>query len=454
MARSPMIYQTVILGAGPAGMGPLICAAQRGCLDELLDAGIALVDKRAKMGAGSLGRFIVNADSQSSSFLECLDTPAGARIFAAAAQKSITRRLQEQRSSHAPLTLVARYLDSLGDVLTHCLSGHLRSRFIGNAVARSVHVDRNGLLRVRIRSREHSSEAELRARTVIIALGGYQPLREFLQAELAPGIRLAGKNQDKLMLTDDLLTAAGLRRARTRLRTQKADAPIVILGGSHSAFSAAWALLHGGTRQDRTSGIKQTIHLVHRSPVRVFYPSAAAAKQDGYHGFLARDLCPLTGRVHRFGGLRGDGRKLYQKLMGLGGEPAEPRVKLLPLASLGKNGAELRQLLDRAALIVPAFGYRPRLIPIFGRDGNTLRLGAAARGGKAPPLVDSRCRVVDRAGGVVPALFGIGLGSGFLPWGSMGGEPSFSGQTNGVWLYQNDIGALILKQVAPIAVKE
>jgi hypothetical protein len=29
----------------------------------------------------------------------------------------------------------------------------------------------------------------------------------------------------------------------------------------------------------------------------------------------------------------------------------------------------------------------------------------------------------------------------------MGGEPSFDGQTNGLWLYQNDVGARVLDQV-------
>jgi hypothetical protein len=38
---------------------------------------------------------------------------------------------------------------------------------------------------------------------------------------------------------------------------------------------------------------------------------------------------------------------------------------------------------------------------------------------------------------------GIGLAAGFIPSGALGGEPSFRGQTNGIWLWQNGVGAMI-----------
>ena len=44
-------------------------------------------------------------------------------------------------------------------------------------------------------------------------------------------------------------------------------------------------------------------------------------------------------------------------------------------------------------------------------------------------------------------LYGIGLAAGFVPWGALGGEKSFIGQANGLWLWQNDIGQMILDQL-------
>ena len=54
---------------------------------------------------------------------------------------------------------------------------------------------------------------------------------------------------------------------------------------------------------------------------------------------------------------------------------------------------------------------------------------------------DCRLRLAD--GGRLDNVFGIGLGTGYRLSGSMGGEPNFVGQANSLWLYQNDIGAVI-----------
>jgi hypothetical protein len=43
----------------------------------------------------------------------------------------------------------------------------------------------------------------------------------------------------------------------------------------------------------------------------------------------------------------------------------------------------------------------------------------------------------------VSGVLGVGLGSGFMPWGVMAGEESFVGQQNSPWLLQNDIGKMI-----------
>jgi hypothetical protein len=44
-------------------------------------------------------------------------------------------------------------------------------------------------------------------------------------------------------------------------------------------------------------------------------------------------------------------------------------------------------------------------------------------------------------------VFGIGLASGHVPDGGLGGEASFSGKANGLWLWQNDIGQMIVDQL-------
>ena len=68
-------------------------------------------------------------------------------------------------------------------------------------------------------------------------------------------------------------------------------------------------------------------------------------------------------------------------------------------------------------------------------------------------MVDRHCRIVDAGGTPIPGLYGIGLAAGFVPWGKLGGEASFSGQANGLWQWQNDVGAMIVDQVLDDAVR-
>jgi hypothetical protein len=49
----------------------------------------------------------------------------------------------------------------------------------------------------------------------------------------------------------------------------------------------------------------------------------------------------------------------------------------------------------------------------------------------------------------LPQLFGIGLAAGFVPSGRLGGEITFRGQANGLWLWQHDVGSLIISALAP-----
>ena len=176
---------------------------------------------------------------------------------------------------------------------------------------------------------------------------------------------------------------------------------MVILGGSHSAFSAARTLLE---RLPSLLAPQAGVQILYRRAPRVFYASRADAAAD-FYGFTAADVCPATGRVHRLGGLRGDGRELWRRMQGLGGAPAEQRAVARPLGDL--SGGELHAL--------------------------------AASG----PVVDAWARLRTADGGVLANVFGIGLGSGFRPWGPMAGEPGFRGQQNSLWLYQHGLGALI-----------
>lgn len=255
---------------------------------------------------------------------------------------------------------------------------------------------------------------------------------------LTSGLSVGPEFAHKALLTDHVLTEPGVAELRRRL-SAAATRRVVIIGSSHSAFSSAWVLLNQVGLEFKA----EEIVMLYRQRPKVFYPTPAEAHADGYFEFDDNDLCTLTGRVYRLAGLRLDSRELLRRILGLGGLPPERRVRLQDLAALTSD--ELYALLDQAEVIIPAFGYRPNTLPVFDLTGEQIALQADL--GDTAPLVNDDCQVLDADGRALPGLFGIGLATGFRPSGALGGEPSFTGQTNGIWLYQHGIGERILRQI-------
>ena len=120
------------------------------------------------------------------------------------------------------------------------------------------------------------------------------------------------------------------------------------------------------------------------------------------------------------------------------GKPGtEPDGRAVASPSGDLSRADVIGLLDGADLIVPALGYRLATPPIFDADRRPVPL---ANDG---PAVGPDSRLLAADGTAVPDVFGVGLGSGFTPWGAMSGEASFSGQQNSLWLYQNGLGEMV-----------
>jgi len=341
------------------------------------------------------------------------------------------------RYGYPPLHLVGAYLRRVGKVLEEAIAEAPESEFVTRADVRALHLRHGGTVAAEV----ITSEGDVlftEAQCAVMALGGRQNLNTYLRAPVLRDVRLADADLGKIIASDALLTVGGLKRAVGLL--SKARAPrVVVLGGAHSAFSVLWVLTNLIPEVPFGPG---DITLLYRRPARILYWTRDDARADGY-AFTERDVCPRTQRVNRLGGLRGDGRETWRRLTGRPGTDPERRVTMVSLADTQMSPSQLRRLLDDAALIVPAFGYQASTIPVFDPEGRQLFL-KADRGG---PAVGRDARLLLADGGQIANIFGIGLGADYRPWGHMGGEPSFEGQTNGLWLYQNDIGAVVHRGV-------
>lgn len=444
----PIPYVPVaIVGGGPGGTGPVLAAAQKGCLADLLDAGVTIFEAGDSLIDGSLGSLGVNSDTLSNAFLEILDNdPDG--WFTDLRVEPETLALRSYDGVPSPLHEVGAFLRLLGRRLEVIMNSFPRSSVrLGESVTAAVRVRSGYLLTVQKSAVDDSGRPAVTSSIVhcsklVIATGGAQDLRKARQCPVRGLQRSYGSIDGmlaggpvELATSGRVLTEPTGAELRDRL-SKVTDPRVVIIGGSHSAFSAAWSLLREGLGLGSRS-----VQLFYRRPPKPFFADRAAALEAGYLDVSDDDICPVTGRVFRLAGLRFDGRELLLRTLRLDGLEPDPRFVM---RSLDESDVDLACELQQADLIIPAFGYAPRALPIVA-EGRRMAL-LADHGG---PFVNDACQVLDADASPVPDVYAIGLASGFVPSGNLGGEPSFRGQTNGYWLYQNGVGEIILNQLTP-----
>jgi dTDP-4-amino-4,6-dideoxygalactose transaminase len=439
IAASPRdrVLAAVVVGGGPGGSALLCAAGKSGRLDALAQAGIAVLDRGAGLGSGLLGRYAITSDSTAETFLTADGAlPAGLGLANEPAGLAIA---EHKGGLGVPLPKVGTYLDRLGDRLGRRLET-LGGQVLGGHEVISAQRTTDGLWRTRARRIADGATIELLAHSLVIATGGYQPAIRLAEEKVA-GMSLVQRCGDRLIQSDTLLAEGGLEALARRL-PQDRPVRIAIVGGSTSAVTAAVRILKAG----RDLPVEQ-VSLLHRRPLRPFYPSAEAARADGYTDFGPDDICPVSGFVYRLAGFRLEARELVVHALGIGGRVGDPRLTLHRLGD--DHDAVAAGLLDRADLVVAAFGYQPHALPLIDAQGRAIRL--RSDGPVRGRMVDDLCRVVDPEGIAVPGVYGIGLAAGFVPHGRLGGEASFRGQANGLWLWQNDVGQMIVEQVLSAA---
>lgn len=405
-----------------------------GHLSSLLTEGVAIIERGPSLGGGSIGTYAINSDSSGTTFVDCLRSPERTPLTELV-DHPLTRLLAVARDGAVALRDAGRFLSLVGRTLEGMIAAEPSCEVLTGHDALAIKRTSNGW-RVMLRDAA-GVQRTLWARSVVLATGAHQPI-ERLQAETVGGKQLAERCGSRLVQSGDVLGERGLAQIAARLAPH-ASPRVAVIGGSTSAAAVAHALLH---RMPNVNFGAAGVVLMHRRELRIYYPDAASALADGYNEFTDDDICPISGRVFRFAGFRLDSRELVMQARGIGGRAPEPR---LALHALQPTDPAALEILDNAHLVVAAMGYRPHAVPILDQEGNAVTL--LAHTGPQEPLVDGQCRVLDAAATPIGGLFGIGLAAGFMPRGSFGGEPSFRGQANGLWLWQNDVGAMIVEAV-------
>lgn len=432
--RIPNRCAALVIGGGPAGLAPLVWAARHGHLARLCRNGLVVVDAAEGLGAGSIGDHAIGSDTVSDTFLECLQDGQEERLLALRDHPTVSA-IRVHKGGAAPLTVIAAFLRTLGQAMYEAIVAAGGTVLLGHR-AITLRQQSNSAWSATIEDGDGLSFI-IAADQVLLATGATQRRKE-LASIMVAGAPLLPEFDAKLMLSGEVLGQGGAETIQRRLHGITAPR-IAVVGGSHSAVASANFILNHLPGLDLGP---EAVTIMHRRPLRVFYPTPAAALADGYTDFRSEDICAVSGRLYRLAGFRLDARELVMRALGVGGRPPEPRLSLHRLQD-GDNDSESRQRLQVADLIVAALGYRPTALAVLRRDGTEWQLAAATS--IAAPLVNSACEILDANHAAIPGLYGIGLAAGYLPQGAAGGEPSFIGQTNGLWLWQNPIGAMVVE---------
>lgn len=428
------IASLLVVGGGPAGTALLTAATKRGLLPDLAASGLIVVERDAHVGGGRLGRYAITSDSTATTFLSAVKDNPHPEIAALESHASGRTVRAYDDSLGVPLVEAGPLLRETGERLARLVVANGGQVLTGHEAVAATR-DPDGLWTVKFRRLSDGHLFDQRTRAVCIATGGHQPLDRLADQNVA-GARLVDLAGDRLLQSDDVLTLGGFETVVDLLSTRRAPS-IAVIGGSTSALATVALLLKSRPALPLGAG---AVTLLHRRPLRPFYPSVEAALAEGFTDFGPDDICPVSGFVYRLAGFRLEARDLVQRMLGIDGRAPDPRVAL---HRIGGDDAAARAILRDADLVIAALGYRPHALPVFDRQGAAIPLAAHA----GRPMVDGHCRVIDSEGAAIPGLYGIGLAAGFVPWGPLGGEASFRGQANGLWLWQNDVGLMIVDQV-------
>ena len=289
-----------------------------------------------------------------------------------------------------PLAEAGPLLRATGDRLAGIVTANGGTVLTGHVVLGTERT-REGLWRSRLRRLADGLEFDRLSTAVVIATGGHQPL-DRLAGQSVAGLSLVAAAGDRLLQSDEVLSQGGLAKVGDLLAGRR-DPRVVVIGGSTSALTTIALLFKSSPAIPFGAG---GVTLMHRRPLRPFYPSVEAAQVEGFTDFGPDDICPVSGFVYRLGGFRLEARELVLRMLRVDGRVPEPRVACHQIA--GGEDAVARAHLARADLVIAALGYRPRALPIADsgrRADRACRPSRCADGRSSLPRV-RRQRCADR----------------------------------------------------------
>jgi len=401
--------KTALIGFGPANLGILLVAIKKGILEQLADGGLAIVEKTKLVGAGTLGTYETKAYSKGSVFIECLNDPALEPVFKDSPLRNSFEHLAKA-ANNPSLLIVAECIQQITESVISWIAKQYNVTILTEYSADSwknqgcSHIFELARPKDRSKPIKNRKNLTLVCDVAFVNCGGQSNLN----------MRSERKVGEFTTTAHEFIKypASKVEEAIKKRPSKK----IAIFGTSHSAFCCVDKLLSVDCALE--------IYLFGRSKPKLFYNSEDEAYEASYNFDRYSDVCPITKRVNRFGGLRRDPRGIVRSLLKKPYVMVDNKVVRLNISTAPFVSAETER---QFGLEIIAFGF------VAAGPCNELHNNS----------VDGRLRNSNNQ--VVRGIYSIGLGSGLSKSPRIGGEPFFQKRIDGYWLYQNDLGERVLE---------
>lgn len=302
-------FDIAVIGFGIRGLG-LITANP-----ELRGHRVLIVDSGRRFGAGAFVRILSESNSNGSDFFNWVD---GDGPYGPILDLASVRDLRS-RADCFDLQLLAQALADAAEFVRATAPSHWS---IARDAVAAVDLPTDGGTTLRFAD----------GRTVRAD-----------RAVLACGVRERRASAYEAVLSSTLLAVPDGARAEELFPGARR---FTIVGTAHSAFSALAKLSALGVDAE-------AVTMTGRSPVRLHYPSYDAYRRDGHPVAEAvpdptEDVCPRTGQVFRYHGLRNRSRALF-------GDVSQGRLPVRLV--IDPSGESTRREIEAADVVIQATGY-------------------------------------------------------------------------------------------------
>lgn len=404
----PNLYETIICGAGPAGMSQLIYFDAQEKLTEKLNEGICVIEKSSELLSGNIKKYKISANSKGGALFEFLNERSILQQFLN--EEKLNDQIQSYCDIAPSLHDIGVIYGRIGSFLEQCIKQNSNSAVYKCATVEEIHICEDGFFKVVFR--QFGCEQEVWARNIHMNLGGKPKTLNKHENERYVHSHCVLTEQSKFL--DELFES-------------KNSLKIALIGNSHSAMSVLSKL------NERYSALDSSIYsfdLYGKSNVKLYYSSIDEALLDNY-SFSEDDVCPVTQRVNRYSGMREESFYIAQAIL----NEAISNVRLKRVYFEDDANYDL---------IIECLGYETKLVPVY-KNGKQVEFEM----NNGILKTDAYFRPVMKNREPIGNFYSYGLGVGIGLSEESGGEKSFTGNIDGIWLYQH----LVAKIISELPVK-